>query len=103
MFENVPTEDLLTAVGTLEHDFEEDMGTSRIEAIVAAERVIRRAQAEQLALINALYEDRQRVIGAFREGDPALHSAGDPEAARRDWSLAAGDAAAPRRQAHLRF
>ena len=62
MFEGVPVEDLLAAVASVEHDFEDDMGASRIDAIVALDRVIRRAQAMQLEQINGLYEDRQPVI-----------------------------------------
>jgi hypothetical protein len=40
--------------------------------------------------INGLYEDRQRVIGAFREGDPALHVIGEVSLARNVSPGAAG-------------
>jgi len=70
MFEDVATEDLPTAIAAVSHDFEDDMGASRIDAITSWDRVIRHAQAEQLKEINGLYEDRSRAIGAFREGDP---------------------------------
>lgn len=90
MFEDVPTEDLLAAMAAAEHSFEDDLGASRIDVIAAAERVIRRAQAVQLEQINGLYEDRQRVIGAFREGDPALHVIGQVSLARNISPGAAG-------------
>ena len=52
--------------------------------------MIRYAQAQQLKEINGLYEDRQRVIGAFREGDPALHVIGQVSLARNISPGAAG-------------
>ncbi|HUS21908.1 MAG TPA: DUF222 domain-containing protein [Aeromicrobium sp.] len=90
MFEDVPTEDLPTVIAAVEHDFEEDMGASRVDAITGWDRVIRHAQAEQLKEINGLYEDRNRVIGAFREGDPALHVIGQVSLARNISPGAAG-------------
>ena len=90
MFEDVPTEDLPTAIAAADHDFEQDMGASRIDAITGWDRVIRHAQAEQLKEVNALYEDRNRVIGAFREGDPALHVIGQVSLARNISPGAAG-------------
>ncbi len=90
MFEDVPTEDLPAAIGVAEHDFEADLGASRVDAIASWERVIRHAQAEQLKEINGLYEDRTRVIGAFREGDPALHVIGQVSLARNISPGAAG-------------
>jgi hypothetical protein len=90
MFEDLPIEDLPSAIATVEHDFESDMGASRIDAISAWDRVIRHAQAEQLKEINGLYEDRQHVVGAFREGDPALHVIGQVSLARNISPGAAG-------------
>jgi hypothetical protein len=90
MFEDVPTEGLMTEIAAVEHDFEDDMGASRIDAITGWDRVIRHAQAEQLKEINGLYEDRNRVIGAFREGDPALHVIGQVSLARNISPGAAG-------------
>src|SRR5690349_3343093 len=90
MFEDVSTEDLPAALGAVEHDFEQDMGASRIDAISGWDRVIRHAQAEMLKEINGLYEDRTRVIGAFREGDPALHVIGQVSLARNISPGAAG-------------
>jgi len=90
MFEDVPTEDLFTSLAGVDHDFEQDMGASRIDAITAWDRVIRYAQAQQLDEINGLYEDRNRVIGAFREGDPALHVIGQVSLARNISPGAAG-------------
>jgi hypothetical protein len=90
MFEDVPTEDLPAALAAVEHDFEDDMGASRIDAITGWDRVMRHAQAEQLKEINGLYEDRNRVIGAFREGDPALHVIGQVSLARNISPGAAG-------------
>jgi hypothetical protein len=90
MFEDVPTEDLPAALAAVEHDFEDDMGASRIDAITGWDRVMRHAQAEQLKEISGLYEDRNRVIGAFREGDPALHVIGQVSLARNISPGAAG-------------
>lgn len=60
MFEGVEVEDLLSKIDahdfTADHDLEH--GATRIDAIVAYERVIRAAQARQLAQVNALYEER---------------------------------------------
>jgi hypothetical protein len=90
MFNDVPAEVLPTAMTAVKHDFEADMGASRIDAITGWDRVIRFAQAEQLKEINALYEDRNRVVGAFREGDPALHVIGQVSLARNISPGAAG-------------
>jgi hypothetical protein len=90
MFEDVPTEDLPAAIAAVEHVFEDDMGASRIDAITGWDRVIRYAQAEQLKEINGLYDDRNRVVGAFREGDPALHVIGQVSLARNISPGAAG-------------
>ena len=90
MFDTVPVEDLLTAVSTVEHVFEADLGASRIDVITALERVIRAAQGLQLEQINALLDDRNRVVGAFREGDPALHVIGQVSLARNVSPGAAG-------------
>jgi hypothetical protein len=77
-------------IAAVTHDFEDDMGASRIDAITGWDRVIRHAQAMQLAEINGLYADRSRVIGAFREGDPALHVIGQVSLARNISPGAAG-------------
>lgn len=90
MLEDVPIEDLLTAITAVEHDFDDDFGASRIDAISAWDRVIRFAQAQQLKEIRGLYEDRMRVVGAFREGDPALHVIGQVSLARNVSPGAAG-------------
>ena len=90
MYEDVPTEDLPAALAGLEHDFESDLGASRVEAITGWERVMRHAHAEMLKQINGLYRDRTRVIGAFREGDPALHVIGQLSLARNISPGAAG-------------
>lgn len=82
--------DLPATLSSVNHDFESDMGASRIDAISGWDRVIRFAQAQQLAEINGLYEDRQRVIGAFREGDPALQVIGQVSLARTISPGAAG-------------
>ena len=89
MFETVATEDLLQAMQSVVHDFEDDNGASRVEAIRAAERLIRHAQAVQLEQINALYQDRARVTGVF-DGDPALQVMGEVALARSVSPGAAG-------------
>jgi hypothetical protein len=90
MFEDVAIEDLLAAIAAVEHDFEDDFGGSRVDAISGWERVICFAQAQQLKEIRGLYEDRMRVVGAFREGDPALHVIGQVSLARNVSPGAAG-------------
>jgi len=90
MYDAVPTEDLLSTVSAAEHVFEEDFGASRIDVITALERVTRAAQGLQLEQINALLDDRNRVVGAFREGDPALHVIGQISLARNVSPGAAG-------------
>jgi len=89
MLENVPTEELLEAAGSVVHDFEDDNGASRVEVIAAAERVIRRAQALQLAQISALHADRRANTGLF-DGDPGLQVAGEVSLARAISPGAAG-------------
>jgi hypothetical protein len=90
MFENVPMEDLPAAIAAAEHDFEDDRGASRVDAIRACDRLIRHVQAIQLEQINGLYEDRMRVMGAFRAGDPALQVIGEVSLARNISPGAAG-------------
>jgi len=90
MFEDVAVVDLPATLSSTNHDFEADLGASRIEAIGGWDRVIRFAQAQQLKEIDGLYQDRQRVIGAFREGDPALQVIGQVSLARNISPGAAG-------------
>lgn len=90
MLADIRTEEVLTAVAAVEHDFLDDMGASRIDAITALDRVIRHAQAAQLEQIRGLYNDRMRIVGAFREGDPALHVIGQVSLARTISPGAAG-------------
>src|SRR4051794_24868490 len=81
MLESVPTEELLEAVGSVGHDFDEDNGASRVDVIAAMDRVIRHAQAIQLEQINGFYQDRAKVTGLF-DGDPLLQVAGEVSLAR---------------------
>lgn len=91
MFEDVGVEDLLSAINA--HDFssdpELDFGAARIDAIVGYERVIRAAQARQLAQINALYEERMEQI-PFGSADAALTVIGEVGMARNVSPGAAG-------------
>ena len=83
MFTEVATEDLLREVRA--HDFEGDavheFGANRIDAIKALDRAIRAAQAEQLAQIAALVEERSEFMGISR-GDPTLSVIGEVGMAR---------------------
>ena len=69
MFESVEVGNLFSTIDA--HDFSTDsdldFGAARIDAIVAYERIIRAAQAGQLAQINALYEERV-AAGPVRVG-----------------------------------
>ena len=85
MLEDVPTEELLTAVQSVTHDFDDDNGASRVEVIVAAERVIRAAQAVQLEQIEGFFQDRRRETGLF-DGDPGLQVAGEVSSSTAAWS-----------------
>jgi hypothetical protein len=81
MLEDVPVEELLKAVRSVVHDYEDDNGASRVEVIVAAERVIRAAQALQLEQISAFHADRRANTGLF-DGDPLRQVAGEVSLAR---------------------
>jgi len=81
MLESTPVEELLEAVKSVTHDFEDDNGASRVDVIVAAERVIRAAQALQLEQIEGLYQDRAKVTGLF-DRNPLLQVAGEVSLAR---------------------
>ena len=91
MFTEVAAEDVLWEVRG--HDFGADptheFGASRIDAITALDRVIRAAQAEQLAQIVALHEERAEVVGVGR-GDPTLSVIGEVGMARNIGPAAAG-------------
>ena len=91
MFESVEVEELLPAIDV--HDFaadhDLDFGAARIDAIVAYERIIRTAQARQLAQINALYVDRVDQV-PFGSADPALSVIGEVAMARNVSPGAAG-------------
>ena len=92
MFTEVATEDLLREVRG--HDFGADpvqeFGANRIDAIVALDRSIRAAQAEQLAQIAALHDERVECMGIHR-GDPALSVIGEVGMARNISPSAAGN------------
>ena len=91
MFSEVATEDLLREVraydfeGEPEHEF----GASRIDAIVGLDRVLRAVQAEQLAQIAALHDERVEFMGISR-GDPSLSVIGEVGMARNTGPAAAG-------------
>ncbi len=91
MFTEVATEDLLREVRS--YDFEgepaHEFGASRIDAIVGLDRVIRAAQAEQLAQIAALHRERSQFMGINR-GDPTLSVIGEVGMARNIGPTAAG-------------
>ena len=91
MFTEVATDDLLREVRG--HDFGADpsheFGANRIDAIVALDRSIRAAQAEQLAQIAALVEERSKFMGLNR-GDPTLSVIGEVGMARNIGPTAAG-------------
>jgi hypothetical protein len=92
MFTEVATEDLLREVRS--HDFGADpvheFGAARIDAIVALDRSIRAAQAEQLAQIAALHDERVEFMGINR-GDPTLSVIGEVGMARNISPSAAGN------------
>ena len=91
MFTEVATEDVLKVVRA--HDFGDepahDFGAARIDAIVALERLIRAAQAEMVAQIAALHDDRAEDMGIGR-GDPTLSVIGEIAMARNIGPSAAG-------------
>ena len=91
MFTEVATEDVLREVRG--HDFGADQthgfGANRIDAIVALDRLIRAAQAEQLAQIAALHDERVEFMGISR-GDPTLSVIGEVGMARNIGPTAAG-------------
>jgi hypothetical protein len=91
MFEAVATTDLLGEVCA--HDFGSDppqeCGASRIDAIVAYDRVAAAAKAGQLRQIAALYAERVELLG-IGHGDPALSVIGEIAMARNISPSAAG-------------
>ena len=91
MFGDVGVEGLLSAIDA--HDFpadpDVDFGAARIDAIVAFERIIRAAQAGQLAQIAALYDERLKQI-PLGSGDAALSVIGEVAMARNVSPVAAG-------------
>lgn len=91
MFKDAPPETLLGQVRA--HDFGEDpvleRGYERIEAIKGLERLIRSAQAEQLAQIAQLHDERSKTMGIGR-GDPSLSVIGEVAMARNIGPSAAG-------------
>jgi hypothetical protein len=91
MFTEVAAEDLLREVRA--HDFGADpvpeFGANRIDAVTALDRVIRAAQAEQLAQIAALHQERVECMGTSR-GDPTLSVIGEVGMARNIGPTAAG-------------
>ena len=91
MFTEVATEDLLREVRSYDFGNEpvHEFGASRIDAITALDRAIRAAQAEQLAQIAALVEERSEFMGISR-GDPTLSVIGEVGMARNIGPTAAG-------------
>ena len=91
MFSEVAAEDLLREVRA--HDFEaepeHEFGASRIDAIVAFDRVAAAAKAGQLRQIAAFYEERVAKVG-LGCGDPALSVIGEIAMARNISPSAAG-------------
>ena len=91
MFEDAEVAGLLSAIDA--HDFDADpeleFGAARIDAIVAYERLIRAAQAGQLAQISALYVERAKQI-RLGSGDAALSVIGEVGMARNVSPGAAG-------------
>ena len=91
MFTEVAIEDLLREVRA--YDFEGEpahaFGASRIDAITGLDRLIRAAQAEQLAQIAALHAERVEFMGTSR-GDPTLSVIGEVGMARNIGPAAAG-------------
>uniref|UniRef100_UPI002FCAFB31 DUF222 domain-containing protein n=1 Tax=Aeromicrobium sp. TaxID=1871063 RepID=UPI002FCAFB31 len=91
MFTEAATEDLLREVRSYDFggDPVQEFGANRIDAIVGLDRVIRAAQAEQLAQIAALCDERVEVMPAGR-GDPTLSVIGEVGMARNISPSAAG-------------
>jgi hypothetical protein len=91
MFTEVAAEDLLREVRA--HDFGADpvheFGADRIDAIVALDRLIGVAQAELLAQVVALHQERVEFTGIGR-GDPTLSVIGEVGMARNIGPTAAG-------------
>lgn len=90
MFTEVAAEDLLSEVRG--HDFEGDpvheCGASRIDAIVACDRLTAAAKAVQLRQVAALYAERATLMAG--RGDPALSVIGEIGMARNISPSAAG-------------
>ncbi|VXB54929.1 DUF222 domain-containing protein [Aeromicrobium sp. 9AM] len=91
MFTEVATTDVLREVRAYDFETEpvHEFGASRIDAITALDRVIRAAQAEQLAQIAALHAERVQLQGIHR-GDPTLSVIGEVGMARNIGPTAAG-------------
>jgi hypothetical protein len=91
MFEAASTESVLAHVRA--HDFGADTilerGAHRIDAIVAIDRGIRALQAEQLAQIAGLHDERATMMG-LGKGDPSLSVIGEVSMARNIGPTAAG-------------
>ncbi|MCW2788188.1 MAG: endonuclease, partial [Aeromicrobium sp.] len=91
MFEDAPIDSLLGQV--LSYDFESlpvvETGFVRVEAIVALDRVMRAAQAEQATQVAALYDERVHRMG-LGQGDPGLSVIGEVGMARNIGPTAAG-------------
>lgn len=83
MFENTPVESLLTDVRASDFSTEPVLlaGHHRIDAIVALDRLIRAAQAEQTAQIGTMHAERAAVM-RLGEGDPTLTIIGEVSMAR---------------------
>jgi hypothetical protein len=91
MFEDAPIDSLLGQVRG--YDFESlpvvETGFCRVEAIAALDRVMRAAQAEQVAQVAALYDERVHLMG-LGQGDPGLSVIGELGMARNIGPTAAG-------------
>nr|MCW2728009.1 endonuclease [Aeromicrobium sp.] len=91
MFEATPTESVLAQVRA--HDFGADTvlerGAHRIDAIVAIDRGVRALQAEQVAQVAALHDERTKVMG-LGQGDPTISVIGEISLARNIGPTAAG-------------
>src|SRR5689334_17719849 len=91
MFTETAPEAVLAEVR--EHDFGADpvhgFGASRIDAIVALDRAISAAQAEQMAQIAALHAERVALTGVGRP-DPTVSVIGEISMARKVGLAAAG-------------
>ncbi len=92
MFEDVAVEALLVTIDA--HDFDADpdldFGAARVDAIVAYDRVIRAAQARQLAQIAALSAERH-IVMSTGSTDPDLSVVGELGMARNISPGAAGN------------